>query len=270
LANLHLVNEEYAQADALIQQASALAADPSDPVQARLLWHSAQNQWDRCIALAVAHQENYPDDTATGTFAAHLLMGSKDARHHQAAKQLLEHVAERRPDDPQSHAELGSVCYLLDQIAEARSAFERGLSVDPDNIRLLNDLAWLLCEDQGDPEAAAKWAGKAIKSGSDNPILLDTWGVVQYRLGNLHESREVLEKCLTHPRVRLTTKVAVQFHLARTLAKLDQRTDAHILLKEVLKNPLTEKVLRAAEREEARRLLEGMDPAKPPGPKSDG
>ena len=33
-------------------------------------------------------------------------------------------------------------------------------------------------------------------------MLLDTWGVVQYRLGNLEPSRDALERGLAHPRVR--------------------------------------------------------------------
>ena len=84
------------------------------------------------------------------------LAAQNENRHRQAAKQLLEHVVRRRPRNPASHAQLGSACYLMGQIAEARAAFERGLEADPDNVRLLNDLAWLLSEDRGDPQAAAK------------------------------------------------------------------------------------------------------------------
>jgi len=267
LANLYLKDREWDQADALIQQAGKLNPDDPGPVKARLLWHRAQDQWDRCIALAHDRRQSHPEDIATARFAAHLLMGSNENRHRQAAKSLCQHVLEQRPRDGESYAELGAVFYVLGEIDEARSAFERGLQLDPDHVRLLNDLAWLLCEDQDDPETAAKWAGKGIESGSADPTLLDTWGVVQYRLGNLRVSRQALEQCLAHPQVRPATRLAAKFHLARTLAELDPAASRR-LLDDVLSDPATEHVLPSADRQEARQLRKSLAALESPGPET--
>lgn len=265
LANLYMKDRKWDQADALIQQASKLNPNDPGPVKARLIWHRAQEQWDSCIALAHDRLKNHPEDITTAQFASHLLMSSNENRHRQAAKDLCQHVIEQRPQDGESYAELGAAFYILGEIDEARSAFERGLQVDPDHVRLLNDLAWLICEDLNDPETAAKWAGKGIESGATAPTLLDTWGVIQYRLGNLQASRQALEKCLSHPQVRQATRLAAKFHLARTLTKEDAAASRR-LLDDVLGDSATEKFLPPADRQEARQLWKSLAAIESPGP----
>ncbi len=241
-------------ADELIQQAGALSPDGSGVVQARLLWHSVQGRWTELVSLANEHLKKKPDDIAVADYAGILLMEAKDPSHQSAAVDLFKRVVAQRPKDAAAYSKLGLAHFQAGRVGEARSTFEAGLAVDPKYLQLINDLAWILCEEQHDPNAAMKLAEKAVQDGADEPYFWDTWGVVLYRLGRLDESRIALEKAVAHPRVNAATRQSATLHLARTLAGTDKAASRR-LLEELLKTPAEQMKMPATEQEEARKLL---------------
>jgi Tfp pilus assembly protein PilF len=189
-------------------------------------------------------------------------------REHQAAAvSLLEHAASQRPEDALLLGELGLAYYRTGRIQEARSAFDRALKRRPDDPDLVNNLAWILCEHERDPRAAEEVAARVVRATTGRQAdhnLMDTWGVVQYRLGileksrrRLEESREWLELCLRDPRTSPATRASATVHLARTLAELD-RPEGRKLLEELLADSDRSGMLSAADMEEAERLLEHL------------
>ena len=246
--------ESLRLADDLIRQAGTRAPDLSTVVQTRLTWHRVQGQWKELTAFATEHLRKKPDDLAVANLAGSLLMQAEDPAQRVAAVEMFKHLVGRRPKEAAAYSALGLAYLELGQFAEAKSTFEQGLALEPKNLRLINDLCWLLCEEQHDPKAAAKVGEKAAAEGADEPFFWDTWGVVLYRLGRLAESRTALEKAVAHPRVEPAIRQPATLHLARTIASTD-RAEARRLLDELLKTPTNQIAMAPSDQEEARKLL---------------
>jgi tetratricopeptide (TPR) repeat protein len=100
------------------------------------------------------------------------------------------------------------------------------LALDPNNLVALNNLAWVLCEDKGKHEEALGYANRGIEVYPQYTDLLDTRGVIHYRLGQLEKAVADFTRCidLSHNNDRIAA--TARFHLARTYAEMGRRTDA--------------------------------------------
>ena len=265
LGRLCLATKDAAKAEAVIQQCSSLAPDDPRTVELRLAWHALQKQWDAILPLAEAFRQKHPDDVAVTMTAAQHLQMSPESRHQSSAVSLLELAARQVPTDAYVLGQLGLAYYRVGRVEDAKSTFARGLKARPEYVGLANNLAWIVCEHDKNPQEARKIIGEAAKvdtGTADFASLLDTAGVVEYRLGatgsaaqHLAESRNYLEACLRHPRVEGSTKASATLHLARTLAGLDKPRSQQ-LLEALSADAAMQKLLSPEDQEEARKLLE--------------
>lgn len=67
--------------------------------------------------------------------------GRRINRHF--SETILRNMLDRRPHDPFLLGALGDLYYSRDDLAGARDAYERALSLDPTHVNVLNNLAWL-------------------------------------------------------------------------------------------------------------------------------
>jgi hypothetical protein len=142
----------------------------------------------------------------------------------------------------------------------------------------MNNLAWILCEHDGQPQEAARLASGLVADGASNPdyaCLLDTWGVIQYRLAMIEskagrkqkaaqflaESSSQLEECIRRAPDALTKSQAT-LHWARTLAEIDTARALRVL-KALLDDKEAMALLAAEERADAERLLRQLGSAPP-------
>jgi len=266
LAQAQIGIKDYASAEVTIKEAEALvASDKARQLavdQARLELLGSQELWEPFVALArECVARNAGDDDLVVRVGATLLQ-SKDPGAAKTGVEFMAMLVERHPDDPAVFSQLGLAQYQVGQLQEAATTFEQGLKLDPGHLRLLNDLAWLVCEDQKKPQEAAKRVAAAVDKirdgGKDSVVasLWDTWGVIQYRLGKLDESKEALERCLAFGvDLEDSTRQSAQFHLARTLSTTD-KPRAVQLLEGLLALPKERLALSAADQDEARALLD--------------
>lgn len=257
LAHLNILNKDLPAADTLITEAQRLDPEGPGPVQVRLIWHHARQSWEMLAAVARDRLQKHPDDVATPHMAVQLLFEAEDAQPRQDAIALLNRLIALHPKDPIHKFALGSGYYNLGQPAETARLYEQGLELAPDNLNMLNDLAWILCEDLHNPQAALKWGEKAHAMAPDDGHVLDTWGVLQYRLGNLAESVSALEKCLDTNGLAVSTRYSATFHLARSLAGTDPSRSI-MLLRQLEADSQAEQIMSRSIREEAKALLESL------------
>jgi tetratricopeptide (TPR) repeat protein len=104
------------------------------------------------------------------------------------------------------------------------------LEMDPNNVIAINNLAWMLCEQASpSPEAmkeAMDLANRGVKLAPDYVDLLDTRAVVYYRTGDMAKAEADLVKCLSLFPDNSPQSAAPQFHLARTYAAMNRRTQS--------------------------------------------
>jgi tetratricopeptide (TPR) repeat protein len=68
---------------------------------------------------------------------------------------------------------LGNVLAEQQSWEEAAENYRAALDRNPENGEAMNNLAWVLLQ-QGDPEQARLWAGRAVEAEPDNPAFRDT------------------------------------------------------------------------------------------------
>lgn len=267
LARLYLSSKDMNAADRLIGEALSIASDDPRPVQARISWYAAVDQWDKVYPLAEAFSAKHPEDVAVKLSAARLMGSSSQPVHQEEAIKLLASTSKTGPAGAYVWGELALAHYRSGKIAEARDAFEKALEAEPGHAGLTNNLAWIICEDQKDPAGAQKLIAECLKvdaGTSDYASLLDTSGVVEYRLalvapsaGHMQQSQKALEACLGHPGATDATKASAAFHLGRTLSDVDTNKSRQIL-EAVLNDPAQKALLSVSDQEEAAQLLQRL------------
>ena len=128
-----------------------------------------------------------------------------------------------------ARAALGDL-YLTDsppRIAEAIDAYEKVLSRRPDEVSVLNNLAYAYTLPGGpdDPAKALVYSTRAydqmVESGRREPLLMDTHGWVLVLNGKLDEGMTVLREAIDRRPVP-----DLYYHLGEALLRKDQRDDA--------------------------------------------
>jgi putative PEP-CTERM system TPR-repeat lipoprotein len=83
------------------------------------------------------------------------------------------------------------------------------LKIDPDNVMVLNNLAWHLLDD--DPEQALDYAEKANALYPDSASILDTLAVAHLRNSNIVEARRAIDRA----RALIPASLAFRYHEAQ-------------------------------------------------------
>ncbi|NTU96478.1 MAG: tetratricopeptide repeat protein [Chlorobiaceae bacterium] len=91
----------------------------------------------------------------------------------------------------------GTLAFCYDQLGEPRRSirlYERILEVDPGNVLMMNNLAYILALEGKELEKARELALKVTRSEPANAGFLDTLGWIYFRLGEYAKAKEILEK----------------------------------------------------------------------------
>ncbi|MHC4643192.1 MAG: tetratricopeptide repeat protein, partial [Planctomycetota bacterium] len=163
--------------------------------------------------------------------------------------------------EPNSLPALNSFALLLqvtgrnDQAAEL---YKKTLEIQPDNVIVMNNLAWILCEEQGKFQQALELAQRGLKITPNYMDLIDTCGTAYYRLGQCGKAVQCFTKCLKLFPDRLPAAAAAYFRLARALDCLGQKEEAVENLKKALELNVETGGLSPEEEKEAKNLLEEL------------
>ena len=100
----------------------------------------------------------------------------------------------QHPENPTAWIALGDRNLQQDQELDAASNYREALRLQPGNIAAMNNLAWLLQD--SDPIEAVMLARQAAERAPQNAAILDTYGRVLYKAGNISEALTTLERAL--------------------------------------------------------------------------
>ncbi|MEM9419402.1 MAG: tetratricopeptide repeat protein, partial [Planctomycetota bacterium] len=107
----------------------------------------------------------------------------------------------------------------------AKDAYLRLLDTDPDNIEVLNNLAYILSTHLDDPEAALPLAKQAADRAPDSAEILDTLGWTYYSVGDTENARATLERSVQAREIPANT-----LHLGRIYLETGNSRRARQLL----------------------------------------
>jgi tetratricopeptide (TPR) repeat protein len=109
-------------------------------------------------------------------------------------------VAACPPDDvtllAEIHVDLANLHLLARNPAEAARIYETALTLSPDNVEALNNLAFITAEDLKDPAKALPYAQRALDKAPQSGSVHDTYGWVHFLAGNLDTAEKHLAESL--------------------------------------------------------------------------
>ncbi|MBS8238984.1 hypothetical protein DYI22_00515 [Marinobacter lipolyticus] len=206
----------------LLQEAKKLHPDSPTPYIVEARYFEKREDFNQAAELyQLAYEKEANAEIANG-YAGNLQRAGRDGD----ALAFLEAVIERHPD----HVPLRLALAVLQQSHgkqdRAKASYEQLLVAMPDNVVVLNNLAWLYHQ-EGDDRAIAL-AQKAYQLSPDNAAVADTYGWIMLKSGKHQESVPILEKA--HQLQPESEEIAL--HLAEAYRSVGKSTEAKRLLEQ--------------------------------------
>jgi tetratricopeptide (TPR) repeat protein len=146
------------------------------------------------------------------------------------AQNRLQAVVSASPGNTAAHLWLGDVDLMRADFGRAEKQFRMVLTAEPDNPQALNNLAFLMAENGGQPAEALKYAQKAKELAPDKPEYSDTLGWILYKQGLYPSAVQELERATAQ-----RSKPIWEYHLAMAYAKAGDSQHARSILDRALK-----------------------------------
>jgi tetratricopeptide (TPR) repeat protein len=145
-----------------------------------------------------------------------------DFWYHQGAYRRAEAtynaIQTESPEIVDLAALLGKAAILVGKgkYADAIPLYRQALAMEPDNSKILNNLAYCMLHGGGDLLPALRHSAKAAKLDPDNPLVLETLGSINLRLGDGPQAARYLELAWARA---MKSPVAVQIAIMDQLAR---------------------------------------------------
>jgi len=251
-------NGDKAGAQAL--QAQLAQSSPDDPAvlfsQVRFL--REDQRWDEAKTHISEWIKGHPQDITTPMAIAVEMGNGPDPQAQRMAEQILRDLLARQPESLRILGLLAQILQRAGRNDEAVEVCRKIVDLDPKGVIAMNNLAWLLCEDKGNFQEALALANRGLEIAPDYLDLLDTRGVIYYRLGRFDKAVEDLTRSVQLYPAGAPAGVGTRFHLARAYAKLNRKPEAVKLIKEALELQNRIGGLAPQELAEARQMLEEL------------
>jgi len=146
----------------------------------------------------------------------------------EVAAPILTGWLEENPDDGDVLLELATAYFIVKQNNKAVSYFEKVLPLQPDNIVVLNNLAWLYGL-ENNPRALVL-AEKAYSLQPESASIVDTYGWILLSNNKVQEALPMLKQAAD----KLPDVPEVQYHYAKALSSSGDTIAANRILKQLI------------------------------------
>jgi tetratricopeptide (TPR) repeat protein len=245
------------EAEAQKEFDSLLESEPDNPApllaQVQLL--KDKKDWSKLNEKVFNWYEKHPVDSRTPIGIARDLMLYGESQAGKTAENILRMILKNDSDCAEAMRVLAILLQICGRDEESATLYQRLLELEPDNIIAINNLAWIVCEVQGKHQQALELAQRGLKIAPNYCDLIDTRGVIYYRLGEFDKAIRDFNECIKlYPGIT-PSSICTRFYLARALAEIGQKDKAIQYLKEALELESPTGGLSTADLTEAQRLL---------------
>jgi tetratricopeptide (TPR) repeat protein len=232
-------------------------SDPNDPspllAQVQLL--KEEQLWSQLNLKVVERFQKYPNDSHTPVLIARDLASIDNNESRQTAEDILRLVLKNDPSSTEAMSVLAILLEMTGHSDESADLYRRLIELQPENLIAINNLAWILSEKKGQYQRALELAQKGLKLAPNYIDLVETRGVVFYRMGELTKSIDDLTRCVELYPISSPQYVGASFHLARALNQIGRKEEALKYLNQALNSEGKAAGLSTAELNEAKHLL---------------
>lgn len=138
---------------------------------------------------------------------------------------------------------LGFLNYELENLDDAERYYDAYIKIDPYNLPVLNNLSYLLAEQNKDLEKAAEMSKYTVESEPENPIYLDTYAWILYKQGEYINAKKLLERAMSLLTPNHETAHVYHTHLAEIESTLGNSKRALNLYKIAIELGADEKAI---------------------------
>ncbi|HUD47947.1 MAG TPA: tetratricopeptide repeat protein [Candidatus Baltobacteraceae bacterium] len=215
-------------ADAEQRLGSVITANPKQAgpwlLRGKVYWAAGQtNQAESDMSKAI---ELDPDLPGGYLALAHLYL---DTHQDQQALARLNALASKT-NDTTAMLEIGEIHQEAQQMDEARDAYLKLLSFQPDFAPALNNLAYIYAEHYRTYDKAAEMAERARKARPDDPYVADTLAWILYKQGQYSRALDLIQESLE----KEPNNAEVQMHLGMTYYMMEEEDLARVHLQQAL------------------------------------
>ncbi len=197
LSDLHRTQGRFDLAERYLLRAEKV--DPMNPLvrRERIIWLGDQKKYDRIIALTTDLRAKREKSVGDLDAAASILASSRNAAHVTEAIAILEYLTTLAPQAVDVHLRLAWLVYQKGDSVRAETIYRRILTLDPNNLQAINNLAWILSDARQDHQQALKLANHGLSLAPEDINLLDTRGTILLKLPDqVRQARTDFEACV--------------------------------------------------------------------------
>ncbi len=257
LADLYRLTGDMDQSKQWIEQAERIDPNNQVVIHARFLWLVAQNRFEELANISSAYLSAKEQNPTTLVMAASTLAASDSMKLKKEGLKLFEHAATLSPTLLNARLGLASTLYQTGNAERAKRIYQELLEQYPNNIQVINDLAWILQEHYHHYAAALELANRGLSLAPNELHLLDTRGtILSNQADRLADARNDFERLveLSPSDTRQQAKALLQ--MGRICAKLNDLVQAKQYLKAALEIDRKIDAFTTDERSEITRIIQ--------------
>ncbi len=108
---------------------------------------------------------------------------------------------------------------------QAAELYEKVLSLEPNRLIALNNLAWILCQEQGKYQQALELAQRGLADAPNYVDLIDTCGMIYYHMEQYDKAVQKFTRCINLYPQTLPALTGSYFHLGSALERLGRKNE---------------------------------------------
>jgi len=224
LVELDLLDKHYDAARQRIQRQFQKTPDlpAAHCLEAKIL--IAEGKWDLAATELKKTLQLDPNFSSAYDLLVQTYIGTN--KLSEAAAQL-QAEASKDPDNASVLLTLALVYERMESFPQARDAYQKLLSINPNYVPALNNLAYLDAERLNDLDNAYELVRRARDLQGDDPAIADTLGWVLYKRGDYQQALTTLQDSAE----KLPDNPEIQFHLGMTAYAMGQTDIAKVAFK---------------------------------------
>lgn len=204
----------------ILQEVKQQHPDSAQPYATEAAYFENSGDYQQAADLYRLAMEKEASPELANSYARNL----QSAGQPSEALAFLESVGDNYPDSAQLLFTKAILQQSQGNGSAARASYEKLLESNPENVVVLNNLAWIYHE-EGD-KRAIELARRAYELNPDNGAIADTYGWIQLQSGNPQASIPLLEKA--HKLNPESEEIAL--HLAEAYRAVGKNSDAQKVL----------------------------------------
>ena len=162
-----------------------------------------EKKWNEVVDLCDKGIQYTPEELTYYYFMAlAYIQQAKDQKAYEACKRGLNEIDLNKADEPERNMAsdmygiIGDISYTANNHDEAFSAYEKAITIYPDNIQVLNNYAYYLSQQNTQLDHAAEMSLRTLKEEPTNATYLDTYAWILFLQKRYDEAKAYVDLTL--------------------------------------------------------------------------